>query len=242
LGYDVTWWDPKILNLGVRQSFGIRQEELLAKGDTAVSEEDLRRYKSWSALLGETRGEASRPSHTVCTATSAARGKDSTADALPIVEVVVLARRGERPAGTRFGTLVHATLATVALDSTTELITGVAVLQGRILGATEDEVATATNVVQTALSHPLFVRAREALVESQCRREVPVTLTQQDGRFIEGVVDLAFLEKGIWTVVDFKTDRELASGLEHYKRQVGLYCAAIARATGKQTRGIVMHL
>jgi len=242
LGYDVTWWDPKILNLGVRQSFGLRQEELLAKSDAGVSEQDLTRYELWRALLEKTRERASRPSHIVCTATSAARGKDSAGDAVPIVDVVELARNGERPAGTRFGTLVHAALATVALDSTTELTTSVAVLQGRILGATEDEVATAATVVQTALSHPLLVRARKALVKGQCRREVPVTFTQQGGRIVEGIVDLAFLEKDVWTVVDFKTDRDLASGLEHYKRQVGLYCAAIARATGQQSRGILMHV
>jgi ATP-dependent exoDNAse (exonuclease V) beta subunit len=69
-----------------------------------------------------------------------------------------------------------------------------------------------------------------------------VTLTQHDGVIVEGVVDLAFLEDDFWTVVDFKTDQELASGLERYKRQVRLYCTAVAAATGQQSRGVLMHL
>ena len=51
---------------------------------------------------------------------------------------------------------------------------------------------------------------------------------------MEGVVDLAFEERGEWTVVDYKTDREIAAdGEERYKRQVAFYARAIAEATGQ---------
>ena len=32
-----------------------------------------------------------------------------------------------------------------------------------------------------------------------------------DGTLVEGIVDLAFEEAGEWTVVDYKTDREIAA-------------------------------
>ena len=67
-------------------------------------------------------------------------------------------------------------------------------------------------------------------------------LTLGDGTLVEGVLDLAFLEKDAWTVVDFKTDREFEKDLEHYKRQVGLYALAIGRATGQPSGGTLMRV
>ena len=64
-----------------------------------------------------------------------------------------------------------------------------------------------------------------------------------DGTLVEGVVDLAFEEDGAWTVVDYKTDREIASeGEEQYRRQLGLYAAAIERATGAPASGVLVRL
>jgi ATP-dependent helicase/nuclease subunit A len=59
-----------------------------------------------------------------------------------------------------------------------------------------------------------------------------VTLTLADGTLMEGVVDLAFEENGHWVAVDYKTDRERAGTEGHYRRQVGLYAAALEAATG----------
>ena len=64
-----------------------------------------------------------------------------------------------------------------------------------------------------------------------------------DGTLIEGVVDLAFEESGEWTVVDYKTDRELAaSGEDQYRRQVALYASAIALATGQTAHAVLMRV
>jgi ATP-dependent exoDNAse (exonuclease V) beta subunit len=41
------------------------------------------------------------------------------------------------------------------------------------------------------------------------RRETPITVALTYGMLVEGVIALAFFEKDAWTVVDFKTDREL---------------------------------
>src|SRR5262249_45998987 len=100
----------------------------------------------------------------------------------------------------------------------------------------------ATVAVQLALAHPLMARARRAMAQEQCRRETPITLTLSNGTLIEGVLDLAFLDKDVWTVVDFKTDRDFEKQRQHYERQIGLYAAAISRTTGQECRGVLMRL
>ena len=158
---------------------------------------------------------------------------------VPVIEVAVdLAR----PSGPRYGTLVHAVLATVPLDAAPPHVTEVAVLQGRILGATEAEVSSAAAVVSAALGHSLMDRAREAAANGACRRETPVTFREPDASLVEGVVDLAFQEGGAWTVVDFKTDRELEKGLDVYRRQVRLYADIVASATGQPASAVLMRV
>ena len=64
-----------------------------------------------------------------------------------------------------------------------------------------------------------------------------------DGSIIEGVVDLAFFEKGAgWTIVDFKTDLELASRKDAYVRQIEAYARAIAAATGEPAKGALLSV
>jgi ATP-dependent helicase/nuclease subunit A len=111
-----------------------------------------------------------------------------------------------------------------------------------VLGADEQEITAAAVAVRSALAHPLMVRARDALAQGRCRRETPITLTLADGSLVEGILDLAFLEKDAWTVVDFKTDQELEKELHHYKRQVGLYALSIEKATGQHCGGILMRV
>jgi ATP-dependent exoDNAse (exonuclease V) beta subunit len=43
-------------------------------------------------------------------------------------------------------------------------------------------------------------------------------------------------------VVDFKTDRELNGAFDRYRRQVQIYAAAIAQATGRPARAVLMSL
>jgi ATP-dependent exoDNAse (exonuclease V) beta subunit len=98
-------------------------------------------------------------------------------------------------------------------------------------------------MAERLLSHDLFRRAHAADARGACRRETPVTCTLPDGTLIEGIVDLAFEEGGSWTVVDYKTDREIAAaGEERYRRQVALYVAAIAQATGQPATGVLMRV
>jgi ATP-dependent exoDNAse (exonuclease V) beta subunit len=107
--------------------------------------------------------------------------------------------------------------------------------------ATPEEVDAAAQAARHALAHPVLRRAARA---TAVRRETPVLLRQADGRLAEGIVDLAFREEtqqgARWTVVDWKTDREVGSRRATYERQVGLYAEAIAQATGEPAEGMLL--
>jgi ATP-dependent exoDNAse (exonuclease V) beta subunit len=169
----------------------------------------------------------------------------AAAAATAVAEVAVesVGAAGERPHGKRFGTLVHAVLATVDLDADRAGLADVAALQGRLLGATDEEVQATVETVARALAYPLLQRAAVAVRAGRCRRECPVALEHANGILIEGVVDVAFAEEEAgWTVVDFKTDVEVMGRLEEYRRQIGLYAEAVRAATGVMARGILLRV
>jgi ATP-dependent exoDNAse (exonuclease V) beta subunit len=129
-------------------------------------------------------------------------------------------------------------LAAVPLDGDAAAIADAARIQARIVGASDDEATAARDAVAAALAHPLLARARAA---SRVERETALMIRADDGAIIEGVVDLAFLEKGAgWTVVDFKTDVEIASRKDDYARQIDAYARAIAAATGEPAKGALL--
>jgi ATP-dependent exoDNAse (exonuclease V) beta subunit len=158
------------------------------------------------------------------------------------VELVEISGDRRRPTGARFGALVHAVLAVVSLRASAEEVARVTALESRILGAPPDEIAAAQETVIRVLTHPLMTRAAAAADLDQCRRETPLTLREEDGTIVDGVVDLAFREDETWTVVDFKTDREIATELDAYRTQVTLYATAIAAATGQATRAVLVRV
>ena len=254
-GYPVVWWDPNspTLRLGIEARFGIRQAELLSK-DTPepVVEQDLARYREWRERRDQTVSEAAVPSLRVLTVTElveqrvadqvpVAAAGDSV-DAVDDVEVVELVVDPDRPSGRRFGALVHQVLAVTPLDAIADQVGEFAVLEGRLLGATKEEVLAAGLVATATLAHPILERARRAVGAGACRRETPVTMQTEDGTLVEGVVDLAFRDNGTWIVVDFKTDRELAVALDVYRQQVQLYAQMVARATGEPARAVLMRV
>jgi ATP-dependent exoDNAse (exonuclease V) beta subunit len=61
---------------------------------------------------------------------------------------------------------------------------------------------------------------------------------------LEGVVDLAFREKGGWVIADYKTDvgtdPDFPAREEAYRRQVELYAEAWARLTGEPVKERVL--
>jgi ATP-dependent helicase/nuclease subunit A len=243
--YGVVWWDPSDpgkLKLGAKMQFGIRQQELLKETDRELVEADRKAYLDWRARRDEAVRRGAQPSLIVKTASEwAAEAVGSAPAPASVVAMVEIGRDLERPAGPRYGALVHAVLATIPLDASRKEIDEVVALQGRILGATAQEVESASKVVGAVLDHTLMARARESARNGRCRRESPVTLSIE-GTLVEGVADLAFLEGNTWTVVDFKTDRELETRLEDYRRQVGIYAQAITLATGQKAEAILMRV
>ena len=148
-----------------------------------------------------------------------------------------------RPGGPRFGTLVHALLADVPLaESGEDVLDRLAAAHGRVLGAEADEIAAAAGIVRRVLRHPLMAEAARALEQTRCYRETPITLRLDSGILIEGNVDLAYHANGEVVVIDFKTDRELEGALDVYRRQVQLYAHAIASATGRPARAVLMKI
>lgn len=64
---------------------------------------------------------------------------------------------------------------------------------------------------------------------------------QEDGRFLEGVIDLVFREEDGWVVVvDYKTDRgdapDFDERVKRYRNQVGADAQAWNRITGEDTK------
>ena len=53
-----------------------------------------------------------------------------------------------------------------------------------------------------------------------------------DGRTLEGIIDLAYLEGQRWTILDFKTDADFGPKRLHYERQLRWYALALGRLTG----------
>jgi len=243
--YGVVWWDPRRLTLDVQRVYGLRREDLIQDPGRETVEADRKRYDEWLTARQAAQERGARPSLRVRAVTEWARAApddDETAALARDVALVTAARGGARPGGPRFGTLVHAVLATVALDAApAQIVEGVS-LQARILGAPAEEVEGATTLVTAALAHPLIARARDAWRTGRCRRETPVACRQPDGSLVEGVLDLAFEEAAGWTVVDFKTDAEIGAELGRYRRQVGLYASVVAKATGKNVTAVLMQL
>jgi ATP-dependent helicase/nuclease subunit A len=240
----VTWWDPRVLDLDRQVGGGMRQRQILqadTSGETAAASEAA--HAAWRERRATAIVTGKKPSLDVRSMTVASKEVNAGFDPVAIEDSGV--DRTTRPRGKRFGALVHAVLAGVELAADELAIRMLAVNHGRLVGATRDEVEAAITATATALRHPLLRRAAGA---QALRRETPVVLHTSEGMF-EGIVDLAFADDAGWTVVDYKTDGELAGyGRDssasdqqlHYEMQVRLYAIAIASATERPARPVLL--
>ena len=241
----VAWWDPQLLVQDREPTAGLRQQRILeADREGVVAAEGVRAWEAWRSAHDAALAcgaEESLRTRTV-TALAAEDAVPTEAEGGAVVEIQeVGGARGTRPGGQRFGSLVHAILAAVDLGTGgAAAVRALAEQQGRIVGGNNEEVAAAIEAVAAALAHPLLRRAAAAASRGELRRETPVWLRLADGTLVEGVVDLAFRESGVWTVVDFKTDRDLELNRAKHRVQVQLYVAAIAAATGEAARGVLL--
>ena len=244
--YAVVWWDPAGLTLDQKPAFGVRREDLIVKDvPRNVIADGRTRYDAWHLARTDARSRGAVPSLALTTAREWAgadvqRRTPSEEDAAN-VSVVRIAGGTDRPGGVAFGVLVHAMLAQAPFDASRATLEELAGREARVAGLDSDDQAAAVAVVARTLDHELLGRARAADARGACRRETPVTVTLSDGTIVEGVVDLAFDDDGSWTVVDYKTDRELAAvGEDRYRRQVALYAWAIGQATAQPATGVLV--
>jgi ATP-dependent exoDNAse (exonuclease V) beta subunit len=255
-GYSVVWWDPAALGpLDLKPQMGVRRDDLIVK-DVArnVVADGRTKYDTWKLGRITARERGSIPAmkvqtvreHAAAEATNEATEAQRTQSfdlqkQISVISVPQWLR--DRPSGPAFGSLVHNVLARTPFDATRDGLENIAAIEARLLALDDAEATAAAAVVERVLGHELLQRARRAFERGACRRETPVTLTLDDGTLVEGVVDLAFEENGQWTVVDYKTDREIAErGEEQYRRQLGVYAAAIAKATGASTSAVLVRI
>ena len=245
--YSIVWWSPEpaVLPLGAQAPFGLRRDDLIVKDVApAVLRRRLDAYAAWKTARDAAVAAAQLPSIDVVTATVAAERPDLARMTTAIdVSTETVEGSSSRPGGQRFGALVHALLADIPLDAPVpEVLTQLAAAHGRVLGADAAEIAAAIEVVRRVLKHPVLESAARAAREGRCYREMPVTVRADGGALIEGFVDLAYADDGGYVVVDFKTDRELDGAIDRYQRQVSIYDAAIAAATGRSARAVLMRV
>ncbi|MDO8679861.1 MAG: 3'-5' exonuclease, partial [Acidobacteriota bacterium] len=255
--YTVVWWDPLLLETRAEDPRGLRREELISKDarpeDVAA---DRSRYDTWRRRRAEWQAAGAVPSMTVITATQVPQMNTpgpqmtqmtqiSNTNAQITVEDGSL--QSPRPSGKRFGSLVHALLASVPLDATREQVNELATLHTRLLAATDEECGAASTIVHHVLKHPRLAAAREAEAGGRrVWREAPVTMRLDAATagltLVDGQIDLAYETGEAWVVVDFKTDVEMASAEDAYRRQVAIYVDAVARATGRPAMGVLLRV
>jgi ATP-dependent exoDNAse (exonuclease V) beta subunit len=239
----IVWWDPGCLNLDVEEAVGLRQRRLLEADESGkVSQQGVHAYENWFAGRESMLERGQTPMRRIVTATELA--VSAARDGLVIHEaadigIEEVARDPNRPRGPRFGTLVHATLMSVSADAQPDSITRFAAMHARILGATPAETTAAIDAVTRALACSLMRRAAAA---AETRRESPVVIRLDDGSMVEGISDLAFKERNNWTVVDFKTDADIARRLDEYRAQLGLYVRGVHASTGCTAAGVLLWL
>ena len=236
--HPLVWWDPELLDLTVRPNFGLQRERILADDERGRAGQDgLARYRQWREGRRLALDSGSRPTLQVLTVT----GEPSPGDPpeCPSVGLETHPIPDSRPAGPRFGTLVHTLLRDVHLDAGEPEIRRLARLHGRVLGVTNPERRFAIQAVRSALDHSLLERARAA---RRRHRELPFLLTVEEGKLLEGTIDLAFQEEDRWIVVDFKTDVHLKPEDPGYRRQVQWYVYGLKQITGQPAEGWMLGI
>jgi ATP-dependent helicase/nuclease subunit A len=140
-------------------------------------------------------------------------------------------------AGRDFGRLVHQLLEWVPFgEKAAASVRATAEALAPSFGLSPEAARRAGEHAARALALPVIDRARRA---ARVWRELPLAFTDE-GRLIEGIVDLVFEEDGQLVVVDYKSDSitddlALARADEH-KEQLRLYGRGLVQALGRPVR------
>ncbi len=233
--HSVVWWDPHLLRNDTVENFGVRQAGIL--GDSpAHATAGLEAYRRWQSERRQAIESGSAPRFDPLRATDAPQLPPGAAS--PII-VERIAADPSRPSGRRFGALVHAILEEVDFGADRDAIDSLARIHQRVTGATSEETEAAIGAVAAVLEHPIIKRARGA---ERCHRELPIVLRAEGNRLVEGVIDLAFIDRGAWTVVDFKTTFDLAAARKDYEKQIHWYTHALTQITGTPASGVLLAI
>jgi ATP-dependent exoDNAse (exonuclease V) beta subunit len=230
--HQVVWWDPIALKLEVGFGFGLRQEDILSPEPAAQAAAGIARYRQWQQQRLQTIESGHSPAFRVITPTEGIED----APELRSIRIESVSTGAERPGGRRFGILVHAILRDLGPQGSSGQIAALTRVHARLLHAPGEEADAAAAAVEAAWAHPLLVRARAA---PRCHRELPIHLRLGDGRLLEGVLDLAFLEQDRWVAIDFKTDSGSAA---RYERQLQWYLYALAKLTKREGAGYLLRI
>lgn len=105
---------------------------------------------------------------------------------------------------------------------------------------TNAEKADAERLLENVLTSPLLVRARAA---AECFVGLPFILHQED-RFLEGKIDLAFIERGGWVVIALLTEEKLvveeAESEQIYRSWLGAQAFALEQLTERPVKELVV--
>jgi len=122
---------------------GVRREDLILETNQDTVTAGRRAYDEWRQNRDRAREQGQQPSITLQTVGERAKQGQTGADQGAVDVTIVDAQLGiAKPGGRRFGTLVHAVLATVPLDATPEQIGEVTETQARIVAAPAEESDT----------------------------------------------------------------------------------------------------
>ena len=179
--FSVTWWDPLLLAKRPDDARGIRREELISKdANLADVAADRAAYDQWRERRSAVQAKGSVASMRVLTATELAEASEGKADQITIEDAgfgVI------RPSGKRFGTLVHAVLATLPMQASSDEVHELAALHAKLFAAPDDERDAAAGIAIKLLKHPRFESARAAEAAGRrVWREAPVSLAHRLAR------------------------------------------------------------
>lgn len=104
---------------------------------------------------------------------------------------------------------------------------------GEKSGVLQPEIDQVVGWVEKVQKNKLIDRAKSS---KKVFRELPITGKQEDGTYVNAVIDLAFLEEDGWVVVDYKTDKDIQKNKEKYAHQLRFYSDLLIKIHGKPVK------
>ena len=251
--YSVVWWDPRALKLDADSGYGLRRDDLISKdGDPAKVAARLAEYQQWRAERDEAVARARVPSlQGPHRDVGCGRPRSST-------------RRLHAGAGDRSDRLLALGRAAIraALRNARARDAGDRATRRQRTGDrgrrrtrrrgfcrplagkpyADEEVYAAVEVVTSLLRDPLFDRVQAGRARRAVRPRAADRLEGSRRHAHRGNDRPGVRRPRGLTVVDFKTDRELATDLERYTRQLTVYCQALGTLRNTTAKGILARV